>query len=211
MYGFSGSHRTGKTTLAKALAEQMGIEFVETPTSAVFARLGKDPKVEYPIEERMDIQDAILDSFEVIYESKQGKSWVSDRTPLDTAMYTMADIQRTTLWGNSYVSDRVQAYVKRCLTMTRRYFWKVILVQPGIPLTEGVGKAPGCPSYMEHLNLLQYGLMNEMVQVYAKPALHTTFDVMPRHILDLDRRLIWVRLVLDGIEAEKTDPRLSIS
>ena len=46
MIGLVGSHRTGKTTLARAFAEDSGIPFVETSTAEVFRRLGYDPKVD---------------------------------------------------------------------------------------------------------------------------------------------------------------------
>lgn len=162
--GLTGAQRTGKTTLAQAFAKEQEILFVQTPTSDIFARLGKDPKIEYPIEERLAIQEAILLAFEKLY-AKAGENstvWISDRTPLDLAGYMLADVQRSTLAGNPEVAMMVNSYVQRCIEATNRWFATVILVQPGIALVEEVGKAPACPAFIEHFNTLQLGLLVDL-------------------------------------------------
>lgn len=184
MIGLLGSHRTGKTTLAQAFAREFNIPFVRTSGSEVFAMLGKDPKVEYPIAERIAIQEAILHAFERQYAeaTKRYEVWISDRTPIDLASYMLADIQRSTLVGSSGVATMVTDYVKRCLEATNRSFSTVVLVQPGIPLVEEEGKAPCCPAFIDHINALQAGLLLDQ-------RLMVGHYMIPRRYINLQDRI----------------------
>lgn len=159
--GCAGAHRTGKTTLAQAFALRSDIPFVRTSASEVFELLGKDPKADYCIESRIVIQEAILYAFERQYAHAAGQSavWVSDRTPIDLASYMLADVQRATLAGQPELAQYVVNYVKRCIESTNKWFATVVLVQPGIPLVEAVGKAGACAANIEHINLIQAGLL----------------------------------------------------
>ena len=94
-----GAHRTGKTTLAKAFSNYSGMPFVQTGASHVFADMGLDPKVDYPLEVRLDIQKRILESFEKQCSSVKTKHFITDRTPIDFMAYMMADIQRENVRG----------------------------------------------------------------------------------------------------------------
>lgn len=182
--GLSGSHRVGKTTLAQAFAKEFNIPLVRTSGSEVFAMIGKDPKIEYPIGERIAIQEAILHAFERQYAeaSKRHEVWIADRTPIDLASYMLADVQRSTLVGSSGVAEMVTNYVKRCLETTNRCFATVVLVQPGIPLVEEAGKAPCCPAFIEHINALQLGLLLDQ-------RLMTGHYMIPRRFTNLRDRI----------------------
>lgn len=146
--------------------------------------LGKDPKIEYPIGERIAIQEAILHAFERQYAeaSKRHEVWISDRTPIDLASYMLADVQRSTLVGAPGVADMVTGYVNRCLEATNRCFSTVVLVQPGIPLVEEEGKAPCCPAFIEHINALQAGLLLDQ-------RLMTGHYMIPRRYTNLKDRI----------------------
>lgn len=146
--------------------------------------LGKDPKVEYPIADRIAIQESILHAFERQYidASKRHEVWIADRTPIDLASYMLADIQRSTLVGSPAVAGMVTDYVKRCLETTNRCFATVVLVQPGIALVEEAGKAPCCPAFIEHINALQSGLLLDQ-------RLMVSHYMIPRRIVDLRNRI----------------------
>ena len=179
--GLCGPHRTGKTTLARAFAEKYKIPFVQTSASNVFELLGKDPKINYPIEERIVIQEAILFAFEAQYAAarKLSTAWISDRTPIDLASYMIADVQRETFTGQYGLSVLVNDYIDRCIKSTNQWFSTVVLVQPGIVMVEAPGKAPACPAYVEHLNLIQSGLLlrEELVaQHYMIPRQYTNLE-----------------------------------
>jgi predicted ATPase len=179
--GLCGAHRTGKSTLAEAFAKKHDLVFVRTGATEVFARLGLDPKAEYPIDQRISIQSAILYAFEQQWmdASRRTTFFVSDRTPIDLASYLLADVSRQTLAGRMGSSEAINRYTDRCLESANRFFSTIILVQPGIPVVEAEGKAPADPAYMEHLNSLQLGLLTDqrtMAKSYYIKREHLTIE-----------------------------------
>lgn len=197
MLSLCGSHRTGKTTLAMAFAKENDIPFVQTSGSEVFEILGKDPKAEYPIEERIAIQEAILYAFERQYEDARSRApvFIADRCPIDLASYMMADIQRSTLVAEPALAVMVNDYVRRCVESTSQWFSTVILVQPGIELVEAPGKAPACPAFIEHMNLLQTGLLLD-------ERLLSRHYLIPKRYLTIEDRVRCVQgAVLHALEA----------
>lgn len=184
MIGISGSHRTGKTTLAQAFAKRYEIPFVRTSASEVFQAIGRDPTKEYPIEERISIQETLLFAFEKQFEEAQKRSriWISDRTPIDLASYMLADIQRSTFENCPKLADMTTSYVRRCIERTNQWFSTLMLLQPGIGLVAEEGKAQCCPAYIEHLNYVQAGLLQDSdvsAAVYK----------IPRHYTNLEHRI----------------------
>ena len=57
--GLCGSHRTGKTTLALAIAQEKNLAFVKTDTSAVFKQQGLHPSAPMDFNTRLWIQNHI--------------------------------------------------------------------------------------------------------------------------------------------------------
>ena len=90
--GLCGSHRTGKTTLAEAVSKKTGIPFVRTSTSEVFRRAGLDPAASLDFNKRLWIQNETLEAAKGVWEAA-GKSFITDRTPVDMMAYTLGDIQ----------------------------------------------------------------------------------------------------------------------
>lgn len=182
MIGLMGSHRTGKTTLAKEFAAIAEIQFVETSTSKVFRENGFDPQANYDMATRIRIQNLILDDAEAKYMAAEaaGKDFITDRTPLDMLAYLLADVQRQ---GTSEEEDSMIArYKRRAFQVTNRYFTALFLVQPGIPLVADPTKAPILWSYMDHLNSLMMGLMCDEQTQASK-------NYIPRNMLDLHERV----------------------
>ena len=180
MIGLLGSHRCGKTTLAKLYAEKAGIKFVETSVSAIFRDLGYDASVTYDFETRLTIQEEVLKRVDAIYAKHAGTDFITDRTPLDMAAYLLADAIGDRVPQDCQV--RVAQYVNNCFESTNKRFGLVLLVQPGIPLVHEEGKAAMNVAYIEHLNSLMFGL-----SVDERLTSHNYY--MPRHVLDLDMRL----------------------
>lgn len=154
--GLCGSHRTGKTTLAKAIAERAGMPFVRTTTSDVFRQFGLDPAKPLPFDKRLWIQHKVLDAAEAVWREEKD-SLVTDRTPVDMMAYTLADIQ------GAVAADfgQLEFYLSRCFESTNRFFDALVVVQPGIKLVHEQGKAALNRAYMEHLNYLVIGLAND--------------------------------------------------
>lgn len=180
-YGLAGAQRTGKSTLARAFSERTGIPFLETSASKVFAEMGLDPKVDYPFDVRLAIQNRILDAFSRQYrEATADTVFVSDRTPIDLMAYTLADVQRNTL--SPELSAELLQYLRRCIELTNKHFSVLVLVQPGIQLVEERGKAPANEGHMEHINAIARGLIGDE-RISAE-----NFTI-PRGITNLTRRV----------------------
>lgn len=192
--GLAGAQRVGKTTLAQEFAKAHDLPFVQTSASQVFSRMGFDPKAEYPFETRLLIQEMLLGVFESQYKKAWEKSpfFITDRTPIDLASYLLADVQRSTLVGNRNVADAVQDYVTRCLRVASSRFSLIVLIQPGIPVVESEGKAPGCPAFMDHMNALQMGLLCDERGLFRK------FQ-MPRATLSIEDRLASLNAAVDTV------------
>jgi hypothetical protein len=179
MIGLAGSQRVGKSTLAKAYAEESGVKFVATGASATFQRLGLDPKRDYDFATRLRIQREILADCDRLYE-KSGTRFITDRTPIDFLGYTLADVTRENVRGK--LDAELRRYIVDCYACANKHFTVLVLVQPGIALIEEEGKAPANPSYMEHLNALMLGLM-------ADDTLHCDHYKIPRRAIELEVRI----------------------
>lgn len=181
MIGICGAQRVGKSTLAEAFAQEAKIVYLRTSTSAVFAALGKDPKLDHSLEEQVGIQYAILEGLTMQYEraAKESAIWIADRTPVDMAGYMLAAVQRENCTPE--LSAMIMAYVDKCIEVANRFFSVLMLVQPGITVVEAEGKAPGVAAYQEHMNLVMFGLLMD-------PRLGQRHFFMRRDVLDLGAR-----------------------
>ncbi len=174
--GICGSHRTGKTTLAKALAEKLEIDLAITSTSEVFKQYGLDPAQPLDFKRRLWIQQQIVQASEQIWQ--QSSNFVTDRTPLDMIAYTLADIQ-----GNTQVDFvALQAYISDCFRVANKYFSHFVILQPAIPLIYEDGKAALNQAYIEHLNSLIIGLCHD------ERCKKISF-IIERNITHLDKRV----------------------
>lgn len=180
MLGLTGSHRTGKTTLAEAFSKRADIPFVRTSASGVFTKMGLDPKVDYPFEVRLDVQRAILEAFEAQYRSVNGGVFVTDRTPVDMMAYALADVQRANVPDKLF--GPIEKYLKDCIRVTNSFFSILMVIQPGIELKDEEGKAPANVPYVEHINHLILGIV-------ISEAIESAHYSIPRSMTGLDQRI----------------------
>jgi predicted ATPase len=194
LLGLTGSHRTGKSTLAKAFAEQNDMAFVDSGTTRIFERLGLKPGPHLPFEKRLEVQRLILEAFTERY-AQQAASFITDRTPIDFAAYMLADVKGRP----EEDAIEVMSYVADCIEVANTYFHTLVLVSPGIPYVEEDGKPPLDLGYQEQVHSLIAGFMCE-------PALVTGVDMFPRSMTDADERLeeltrIWLGIVQETSKA----------
>ncbi|MDX2254562.1 MAG: AAA family ATPase [Pseudanabaenaceae cyanobacterium bins.39] len=179
--GLCGAHRTGKTTLAIAIASQLDRPFVRTTTSQVFADLGLDPAVPMDFQTRLLVQHHVLDAAELVWQNAP-MPFISDRTPIDMIAYTLADIQGAT----TVDFEQLQQYLDRCFVITNQFFQHLAIIQPGIPLVYENGKAALNAAYIEHINILVIGLCADprlKAQVFCNPREAINFDLRINNIL----------------------------
>jgi hypothetical protein len=189
--GLCGSHRTGKTTLAEAISQKTGMPFVKTSTSEVFKNYGLDPSKPMDFQKRLWIQHKILDTAKHLWHAEK-KQFITDRTPLDMAAYTLADIQ-----GATEVNFlELEGYLNRCFEVTNQLFKLLVLIQPGIPLMHEEGKAALNESYLEHLNYLILGLCNDA-------RVRSSFVFLNREVTTLEERIAVIQNELDSIKGNE--------
>ena len=174
--GLCGAHRVGKTTLAQAVSQASRLPFLQTHTSQVFKQHGLDPAEPMTFATRLSIQREILSAAVTVWSQAEGR-FISDRTPLDMAAYTLADIQGTTPVDGTAVT----AYLNDCLHASNQFFSTLIVVPPGIPLINEPGKATLHSGYIEHLYTLVVGLCHD-------PRLFAKVCQLGRDVLSLSAR-----------------------
>lgn len=152
--GICGAHRTGKTTLAKSL----NMPFIEIGTSSIFADNKLDPAKHMDFRARIWIQQKILARACNIWD-RASQSFVCDRTPIDMAAYTLAEVQGNTL--DEELEFELSQYLYDCKEATEKYFSYLVLVPPAIPITAAKGKASLSKGYIEHIHTLVTGLFHQ--------------------------------------------------
>lgn len=180
MIGFLGAHRTGKTTLARAVAEKMGLALVEAQLSGVFEEMGLNPRDAYPFRQRLLIQNKLLDRLARQYQAAD-QVFVADRTPLDVLMYSWSEVHRDTEM-NQDDHRAFKAHIQRAYELTNRHFSQIFHVRPGICIVDAPGKAPPNPAYIHHLDML-------CPSIATHPALMTSVVGMPAAVTDLNLRV----------------------
>lgn len=188
MIGLAGAHRVGKTTLAKAYAEKHGWTFAESSVTSIFKSLGHDPAEKFDFQTRLTIQEQILIRMNRFYREVEGANVITDRTPLDMLMYTMAEAVGDAVHPEDQA--RFKRYVHDCYEVTNRWFSSVLVVQPGIALVAEEGKAVLNEPYIEHLNSLVIGIS-------CDERLKVPHFYIPRDRIELERRLSSVERTVD--------------
>jgi hypothetical protein len=167
----------GKTTLAQAISKVRPIPFLRTSTSQVFHARGLDPAQPMPFHTRLSIQRDILSAAESVW-AQATAPFISDRTPLDMAAYTLADVQGATQLDSALLIQ----YMDDCIAATNRFFDTLIVVPPGIPLVQEPGKAALNLAYIEHVHTLVVGLCHD-------PRVAAAVHLLPRPLTSLDIRM----------------------
>lgn len=182
--GMCGAHRTGKTTLAMELSQLTGKQFVRTRVTEIFKQHGLHAAQDMDFETRLNIQYRILEACEEDWQKAEA-DFITDRTPVDFLAYTLGDIQgKTTVNYESF-----DTYFNRCIDLSNRLFHTLIVLQPGIPLTEAEGKAALNKAYIEHINSLIIGLCHDQ-------RVNSRIITVERGVIEFDER---IRLISEAL------------
>lgn len=193
--GLCGSHRVGKTTLAKEFVKKHPeFEYLDVGVSQIIRSLGYDSRTDYDMDTRIEIQQAVLGATAAKYAACS-KPFISDRTPYDMVGYMIADVQKENCTLEQ--SEKVMQFIQECGEISDLYFRHMILVQPGIPITDDLKSAPAIPSYMEHLNLIIAG--------FASTLGINAVNLMPRSLVDLQERVQWVSSLIENTHKKGND------
>lgn len=177
MIALAGCSGTGKTTLAQFFALKTGTQFVPSVVREVYDSMGLDPRIDYGFDTRLEVQRAILAQAKNSYDSAN-RMFICDRSPLDFAAYTLADVGRLTLTAGQ--TAKMADYLDECFDLANAYFTNIVVVQPGIPFSVDLHR-PANPMYNAHVNALIMGLTLDQ-------RLKTRKTLLDRDTLSLEKR-----------------------
>jgi hypothetical protein len=163
LYSISGTHRSGKTTAAKLLAEQLGIEFLDSSFD-VAKKFGFNPVAEMSLTDRMAMQILVLDDH-IEKLAAAPRPLVTDRCPLDYFAYTMAQFGMTSHEQTSEQTLQAgYAFAQKCLEETKTYYDMVFIMDP-LPVYEvDLTKATPAvnPAFRLHIHALIHGAVSQI-------------------------------------------------
>lgn len=166
--GIAGAHRSGKTTTAREVSVNIGIEYLDANVSGVFAELGLDPKADLSIDDRLRVQDAILESLRIKY-ALQTKPFITDRTPIDVLAYSTVHLANGNL--NETQSDMLTAHWTKAINITASHMYGCVLLRPIYGAPDAATSAKACPYYMQHVYAVAREVMLSMESVQGMPTL----------------------------------------
>lgn len=159
MLALTGAHRSGKTTLAKSVAEKLGVEYLDMQVTSVFDELGISPKDDMDFATRLKVQERILDHMQAKYLVRLGRPFIADRSPYDVIMYTMADVRRDSI--PVALRDAVASHIGRAYRITDECLKGVLKINPIYGQPETLGKAQSCPFYTNHVDMLLNSIIRQ--------------------------------------------------
>jgi predicted ATPase len=184
--GICGAQRTGKTTLALALAERLGYEFLETNV----AKFLEERRLE--VASSLETQEKIRKYLKKQFKEYKRIDFVSDRTPLDILAYS-SYIESRNLRLYGYDSE----HTLKCFKNLQSYFDVVFLVQPGIEIPEEERnlkyKASCDSSFVNSIN-------ESLKYMFGRISIRGVAMIcIPESIIDLDERIEFVIKELENV------------
>ena len=176
--GLAGTHRSGKSTLARDVATRTGVAYYDGSFGRLAKTLGFNSVAAMTPYERVVMQFAVLERYETEIRAVAGHV-ITDRTPLDMLAYMLAEIgMHAGLDEGS--AHAIVRYRTRCIALTRDLFTDVFLMQP-LPVYEVAdGKPSGDPAYQMHIQTLIEG---------AAYAARGTIRILPIDTFDPEERI----------------------
>lgn len=159
LYGLCGSSGTGKTTLAKAVAESLCIEFMPTSITASAKKHGFDAVGLMTTSQRIALQWCLLhDHLEML--EKAPRPLIVDRTPIDMLSYMLAEVD---MFSHMRLTPEqildIENYKEACLKATAR-FYDHVFVTCQLPTYEISSTRPAANrAYQTHSQLLMEGAL----------------------------------------------------
>lgn len=157
LFGISGAHRTGKSTLAKAVAEELGIDYIPTSIGEVAQRYGFDPVAPMTLHQRVALQMHLLEDHLELIDGLKGPA-ILDRTPIDFVGYLLAEfhMQSHLLCDDKHL-EAAHRYVDLCLKATRTRYDFLFVTCPLPDYKEEPGKPAMNLAYQWHHHMLVMG------------------------------------------------------
>lgn len=200
--GLSGSHRTGKTTMATEAEKRIFYSYnsgkvvaLQMNTARHIQDIGFDPKKQdYSFDERMRIQEYLLTSYRhVLTKYRVNKAHhndfiITDRTPLDLLGYTIQTIDDGL---TPEQTDRFMLYAHDCYMTLNKYYNALLLVQPNIDPVESPKSAIANRAYMMKINVILKGLLQS-----RKLDIEYGAAILPQTRKSIDERIDYIEQII---------------
>lgn len=164
LYGICGAHRSGKTTLAKALAEDLGIHFHETSTTQVAKQFGFDPVAPMSLRDRISMQIMLLGNHLEVINSLP-RPLIVDRTPLDFMAYTLCEFgMQSAKETDPDVLAAAETFHGACMAATRMHYDRLYFLEPLSTYQVDNTKATPDPNraFQIHYSLVMKGALQDL-------------------------------------------------
>lgn len=203
IYGLMGAAGTGKTTLAKLVAEGLDISFQPSSISASARRHGFDAVGLLTLRERLKLQRHLLDDFKEMIANAP-RPMITDRTPIDMIGYLMGEFHMLSHHAlEPELLAEADRYVSECMDYTRTTFDYVFHLGK-LNVYEVKETRPALnPAYERHTDLIMKGCLIDL-----RDNLH--YAVVAGQGLDFREGLVTSTIVrrLDAHEAMRKSNRL---
>lgn len=157
LFGFTGASGTGKTTLARMTADDLGITYHSASITETGRKHGFNPVGFMAIQDRLEMQKKLLaDHIEAITAAE--RPLVVDRTPLDMAAYMLAEVG---MYSDKTLSaeflKEVDEYAALCVSVTQRLYDTVFFVGQLPDYEESETRPPLNRAYQTHTQMIMQG------------------------------------------------------
>ncbi|OWZ90440.1 hypothetical protein B9J07_28040 [Sinorhizobium sp. LM21] len=162
LYGLTGSSGTGKTTLGKRVADELGIAYMSGSITEIAKRHGYDPVAPMSLQDRIKLQFALLEDH-VTMIAKAERPLIVDRTPIDFVGYILGEID---MHSHMRLSTEeivaIEEYVDLCLeTTVKLYDYVFVLGQLDHYEIKETRPADN-RAYQTHTQLIMQGCMSRL-------------------------------------------------
>ncbi|KJZ17379.1 hypothetical protein TW86_03745 [Halomonas sp. S2151] len=142
-FGLTGPHKSGKTTLAKAVAKRWGMKYVDMNLSSVLRAFGVTPNVEIPFARRLEVQRNMV-NHSVNLLNEADSNYITDRTFLDIAGYTLSYMPHDV---SDIEAESVRVLIDQCYQCQAAFFDKTLILGNSFEVTNDATSAAEKANY----------------------------------------------------------------
>lgn len=162
LFGITGAHRSGKTTLAAKIAEELDIEFYATSTSEVARTMGFDAVGPMTLSQRIALQRGLLANH-LDEINRRSRPLITDRTPLDFLGYLTCEFD---MQSHHKLCEKelleAEVLMLDCINATRLNYDYLFYLSPLPNYIVETGKPAANKVYQRHFDLTLLGAIAQL-------------------------------------------------